>query len=112
MKPIVNELPDTLDSITIEIFSDLHIGSKKCDYKSIIEMRDRVLNDRTRYCILLGDICNNSTKTSVGDVFEEELTPMEQMKKAIEIFEPIKDKILGITMVTTKEEVTRMMEQI
>ena len=48
------------------------------------------------YAIILGDLLNNSTKTSVGDVYEEELTPMQQVKKAVMMFEPIKHKILGV----------------
>lgn len=97
MQCVKNDLSENLEYINIEIFSDLHLGSKKCDYKGIIEKRDRVLNDPNTYCIILGDVCNNSTKDSVGDCFEEPLSPMEQVKKGIQIFEPIKDKILGIT---------------
>lgn len=97
MKCIKVDLPDNLDHVNIEIFSDLHIGSKKCDYNSITERIEKVKNDPYSYCIILGDLINNSTRTSVGDVYEEELTPMQQVKKACIMFEPIKDKIIGIT---------------
>ena len=97
MKCVKVDLPAEHKEIYIEIFSDLHIGSKKCDYKAIQERIEKVKSDPNRYCIVLGDICNNSTKTSVGDVYEEELTPMQQMQKACSMFEPIKHKIIGIT---------------
>lgn len=97
MKPVKCDLPETIDTLYIEIFSDLHIGSKKCNYKLIQERINKVLNDENRYCIILGDLMNNSTKTSVGDVYEEELTPMAQVKHAITLFGPIKDKILLCT---------------
>lgn len=97
MKCIKVDLPDTMDKMRIEIFSDLHIGSKKCNYNEIMERIERVKNEPNTYCILLGDLINNSTKTSVGDVYEEELTPMQQIKKACNMFLPIKDKIIGIT---------------
>jgi len=107
MKSIKCDLPKTIDTLYIEIFSDLHIGSKKCNYKSIQERIEKVRSDENRYCIILGDLLNNSTKTSVGDVYEEELTPMNQIKKAITLFEPIKDKILLVRLETTKDAVIR-----
>lgn len=41
MQCVKNDLSENLEYINIEIFSDLHLGSKKCDYKGIIEKRDR-----------------------------------------------------------------------
>lgn len=97
MKCIKVNLPWEMTQAKIEIFSDLHIGSKKCNYDEIHKRIEKVKNSENTYCVILGDICNNSTKTSVGDVYEEELTPMKQVQKAVMMFEPIKDKIIGIT---------------
>ncbi len=90
------DLPNYYSRIEIEIFSDLHLGSKKCDYKAIQKRIERVKENSGVYAIILGDVLNNSTKTSVGDVYSEELTPMEQVKLAIRTFEPIKHKIIGV----------------
>lgn len=97
MKCVRVDLPETLDSINIEIFSDLHIGSKKCDYDLINKRIKKVAESNNTYAVILGDICNNSTKNSVGDVYEEELSPMQEVNRAVRILEPIKDKIIGIT---------------
>jgi len=97
MKCIKCDLPADFSEIEIEIFSDLHIGSRKCDYKLIKERVERVRTNPNVYAIILGDICNNSTKTSVGDVYDEELTPMQQIEVCVRTFKPIKDKILGVT---------------
>lgn len=96
MKCVKIDLPSSIETLTIEIFSDLHIGSKRCDMTLIKERIERVKNNPDTYCILLGDLINNSTKTSVGDVYDEPLSPMSQMTTAIELFKPIKDKILGV----------------
>lgn len=96
MKCIKVDLPRELEGIKIELFSDLHLGSKKCNYSEIQERIKRVKENDNVYALILGDVLNNSTKTSVGDVYEEELTPMQQVNLAIRTFEPIKDKILGI----------------
>lgn len=96
MECIKLDLPRDIEKLNIEIFSDLHLGSKKCDYPLIQKRIKKVQESKNTYCILLGDLINNSTKTSVGDVYEEELTPMQQVKLATRTFEPIKDKILGV----------------
>jgi predicted phosphodiesterase len=96
MKCIKIDLPRTIETLKIEIFSDMHLGSKKCDYKLIQSRVKSVLENENTYCIILGDILNNSTTNSVGDTYEEELTPMEQIKQATVLFEPIKHKILGV----------------
>lgn len=97
MNCVLQDLGDEPRNITIEIFSDLHIGSTKCDYDEIIRRVKLVEEDPNKYCVILGDVINNTTKTSVGDVYEEPVSPMNQIKKAVDIFRPIKDKILGVT---------------
>ena len=97
MNCVLQDLGDEPRNITIEIFSDLHIGSAKCDYDEIIRRVKLVEEDPNKYCVILGDVVNNTTKTSVGDVYEEPVSPMNQIKKAVDIFRPIKDKILGVT---------------
>lgn len=97
MNCILQDLGNEPRNITIEIFSDLHIGSTKCDYDEIIRRVKLVEEDPDKYCVLLGDVVNNTTKTSIGDVYEEPVSPMNQIKKAVDIFRPIKDKILGVT---------------
>lgn len=95
MRYVKADLPRDINKLNIEIFSDLHIGDKNCNHKLIQERIKRVKEDKDTYCILLGDIIDNATTSSVGDTYEETMSPMQQMKAAIGIFEPIKDKILG-----------------
>lgn len=97
MKSIKVDLSRELKQIELVPFADLHIGDSLCDDKLIKEKIEYVKNNENVYCLLNGDILNNSTKTSVGDVYSEQLTPMEQLEKACSLFEPIKDKILCVT---------------
>lgn len=96
MKSIKVILPNKSD-IRIIPFADLHLGSSKCNLDLIQKQIEKVKNDENTFAIIVGDLINNSTKTSVGDVFTEVLNPMEQMKLAVDLFEPIKEKILAIT---------------
>lgn len=97
MKAIKVNLPRDLKTAEIHIFADLHIGDSHCDIAGIKNRIETVKNKENAYCILNGDIINNATKTSVSDCYAEELSPMEQIKRFVEVFEPIKDKIVAIT---------------
>ena len=97
MKVIKIDLPDDLKQIEIHTFADEHIGDEHSDIKRVLQRIEYVKNTPNAYCILNGDIIDNATKTSIGDVYTQVFNPMEQLKRAVELFEPIKDKILCVT---------------
>ena len=96
MRSIKADLPRELEQIELHIFSDEHIGTRQCDIADVQKRIDYVAKTDNAYCILTGDIIDNATRDSVGDVYEG-VSPMEQMKTAVRLFAPIKDKILGVT---------------
>lgn len=96
MLSIKADLPREHEQIELHIFSDEHIGARKCDDVNLMHRIDQVKDTDNAYCILTGDIIDNATRDSVGDVYEG-LSPMEQIKFATRLFAPIKDKILGVT---------------
>ena len=91
------DLPRELKTLEIHTFADLHLGDKHTDMDLIKSRIKEVKEKENAYCILNGDLLNNATKTSVSDSYAEEIPPMEQIQKAIDLFNPIKDKILAIT---------------
>ena len=97
MKVIKIELPRELASVELHIFADEHLGDEHSDLKRLLSRIEYVKNTPNAYCILNGDIIDNATKTSIGDTYTQVFNPMEQLAKAVEIFAPIKDKILCIT---------------
>ena len=97
MKTITADLPEDIDVLRVEVLADLHIGDAHCD-TGLIERRIRdIAQDPAAVCILNGDILNNATKTSVSDSYGEALPPMEQIQRAVELFGPVRDKILAVT---------------
>lgn len=97
MKAIKIDLSQDLKNLEIIPLADLHIGDPLCDMNSIKAKIEYIKNNRNVYCMLNGDLMNNATKNSVSDVYAEKLTPMQQLAKIVELFEPIKDKILSVT---------------
>ena len=97
MKVIKIDLPRELSSVEIHTFADEHIGDEGCDLKRLLARIEYVKNTPNAYCILNGDIIDNATKTSIGDTYTQRFNPMEQLKRAVEIFTPIREKCLCIT---------------
>ena len=97
MKVIKIDLPREFSSVEIHTFADEHIGDEHSDIKRLLSRIEYVKNTPNAYCILNGDIIDNATKTSIGDTYTQVYNPMEQLAKAVEIFEPLKEKILCIT---------------
>ena len=97
MKIIKADLPRDISELKIHIFADEHIGDEHCDMERLLERIEHVAKTPNAYCILNGDILDNATKTSIGDTYTQVFNPMEQLQRAVEIFTPIKDKILCIT---------------
>lgn len=65
--------------------------------KRLQERIEYVANTPNAYCVLNGDLIDNATKTSIGDCYANEFNPMEQLKTAVALFEPLKDKIIAIS---------------
>ena len=97
MRIIKIDLPRELESVELHVFADEHIGDEHSDIKRVMERIEYVKNTPNAYCILNGDIIDNATKTSIGDTYTQVFNPMEQLARAVELFAPIKDKILCIT---------------
>ena len=97
MKIIKADLSRDISELELHIFADEHIGDEHCDMERLQSRIDYVANTPNAYCILNGDILDNATKTSIGDTYTQVFNPMEQLKRAVELFSPIKDKILCIT---------------
>lgn len=97
MKTIKVDLSKNIKILEIIPLADLHIGDPLCDIELIKEKINYIKNNPNVYCLLNGDLMNNSTKNSVGDVYGEKLTPLEQLQFVCRLFEPIKHKILAVT---------------
>lgn len=97
MKIIKIDLPGELERIELHIFADEHLGDDQSDMKRLVERIEYVKNTPEAYCILNGDLLDNATKTSIGDTYTQTLNPMEQLKKVVDLFDPIKDKVICVT---------------
>lgn len=97
MKVIKANLPRNIEVLELHTFADEHIGDACCDMARLKDRIDYVANNPNAYCIMNGDILDYASRSSIGDIEAREFNIMGQLEKAIELFAPIKDKILVIT---------------
>lgn len=90
-----------LDGRDIRVYAlaDCHIGAKECAIDKLRSFLNKVLADPDAYVVIAGDVLDNGIKSSVTNVYEEVLTPNQQLELAIELFTPLAEagKILAIT---------------
>lgn len=97
MKVIKVELAQDLKQIELHTFADEHIGDAQCDMARLKERIKYVADNPNAYCILNGDILDNASRSSIGDIETRELNIMQQIQHGVDLFAPIKDKILCVT---------------
>lgn len=77
--------------------ADLHIGDERAQTAEIAKRVEQIKDDPYGLCICNGDLLNTALKTSVSDIYSEQLSPMQQMQAAVDLLTPIKDKIIAVT---------------
>lgn len=83
------------DHITIYNLTDVHVGHAKFQRERFIRDVAMIAADPCAFAVLGGDIIEWAHKASVGDPWEQIMSPMEQVPAAAELLEPILHKILG-----------------
>lgn len=96
MKVINADLPRELTHIELHTFADEHIGDANCDLQRLKERIEYVANTPNAFCLLNGDLLDNATKTSIGDCYSNSYNPQEQLRIAVDLFSPLRDKIIAI----------------
>lgn len=82
--------------ITVIPVADVHLGSPECREQEFIEFIQKVAEMPNTYLVLLGDLIDNGTKSSVTNPFRATMPPSQQKREMANILEPVKDRILCI----------------
>lgn len=95
--PIKVKLKTQKNNIKLYVLSDVHIGAPECDLDILKQAIEFIKKTPNMYVILLGDILNTALKTSKSDIYSETMSIADCQQKAIELLNPIKDKIIAMT---------------
>lgn len=96
------------DILEIVPLADIHLGDPETQMNVITTEIEKIKSKPNRYCILAGDLMNTAIKTSISDTYSETLTPQQQLDKCIELFEPIRNKILCIITGNHEERISKL----
>lgn len=89
--PIIHRLEGR--TIKVWAVADVHIGYPNANVAGFERFLKRIHDDEDSYMVICGDILDNGTRDSCADYTP--MTPAQQIDKAVELLEPVKDKILG-----------------
>ncbi len=95
MKIIKHNLGDH-ETLHILPLADTHIGDIHSDFKRLKDQLDWVMAAENRFIILNGDLVDMAVRNSIGDIYSQNLTPMQALEQCVKIFGPAKDRILSI----------------
>lgn len=91
-----HEIKVEADSCYLFPFGDIHIGDKNTDYGLAERNIDWVKNTPDTYVVGTGDWLNCATMGSKSSVFTQDMDLTAQIERCVKLFEPIKDRILGV----------------
>lgn len=87
-----------LDEINIFVLSDLHAGEEAHNTEKVVHTLDKIKKLDNAKIVCLGDLCDNSTKNSVGDPNSSTMNPLKQQRYIIKLLKQkgILEKIIAI----------------
>lgn len=91
------DFPTEWPHANLYTLADLHIGDERSQTDEIARRIQQIQEDPCGLCICNGDLLNTATKTSVSDIYSEQLSPMQQIEAAVTLLSPIKDRIIAVT---------------
>lgn len=96
LEMVTHKLSSNLEYIRLFPINDLHVGDKTLDKTMFRKFIKDIAENPNDYAVLIGDLLNNATKDSVSNVYNDEMSPRNQLLWVREELLPIKNKILGI----------------
>lgn len=97
MKVIIKEFPKDWKKMYILPISDIHYGNSFCDIDKLKRYLNWAMEQENVYFLLNGDLVECAIKESVGNVYQQKISPQEQLDFMKEFWSNYKERIIGIT---------------
>lgn len=92
---VVEVVLEDSEAVIVPI-GDMHIGTPLFDRRLAEDVIGFIKDTPNAYAVIVGDIINAATKTSISNIYEDVLTPQESKKLAVKLLKPISNKILAV----------------
>ena len=76
--------------------ADYHWADPNSDHDKIAEDLAYIHNHDNCFCILNGDLMDCAIASSIGDTYGATLSPMDELRECVKLFQPIAHKILCV----------------
>lgn len=104
---IKKSFPRSWDTLRVYAIGDTHVGAQNFDETSIKKKISIIKDDPQGVVVLCGDLGDFGLKNSKTNVYQQTLSPREQLDYIHDLFLPIKDKICGFVPGNHEERLTR-----
>ncbi len=94
-------------NISIVPIGDIHYGHPNCLVDLLQGTIEYVRKKRNCYVIGMGDYIESALRDSIGNVYEQRVTPEEQIEAIIDFLRPIKNKIICLLTGNHEERIAK-----
>lgn len=94
---IIRIIVPKADEIKIAPIGDVHDKSVLANERAFENFVQKLLKEENTYTVLVGDMLNNNTRSSVGSPWEDTMRPRDAKRHMAELLKPLADsgKIIG-----------------
>lgn len=96
MKPILFDAPPEFDFIEIYPIHDVHYGNGMFDMGRWKRLKEEILAEPNRYCIMVGDMMEMAIPGSKSDMFSQTVPPEMQKEWISYEMSELKDRIIAV----------------
>ena len=96
MKPIMFNTPLEFDEIEIYPIHDLHYGNRQFNLDKWKKLKEEILSQPNRYCVMVGDMMEMAIPGSKSDVFHQTVPPDAQKEWVAYEMGELKDRINAV----------------
>ena len=96
MVVIRRDIPGDFKELFLFAVADLHWADPNSNHKCIRDDIAFIRDTPNVFCVLNGDLMNCAIKSSISDSYGETLSPMKELEQCVELFAPIKDKVVCV----------------
>lgn len=96
MKPILFNVPVEIGEVEIYAIHDLHYGNRQFNLDKWKKLKEEILSEQNRFCVMVGDMMEMAVPNSKSDMFYQTVPPEAQKEWISYEMGELKDRIIAV----------------
>jgi predicted MPP superfamily phosphohydrolase len=96
MKPIIFNTPPEFEEIEIYAIHDLHYGNRQFNLSKWKKLKEEIMSEPNRYCVMVGDMMEMAIPGSKSDCFYQTVPPEAQKEWVAYEMGELADRIIAV----------------